>query len=430
VTITLNSCQLAAVDSFVEFLFHPAQSELVISGFAGTGKTTLVKYLIDNLDKYEAAAKALGKTKTVPQNVQITATTRKAAHVLAHSLNTEPSTIHSYLGLVLRNNYDTGETFLKLAKGAYVKSDTLIFIDEASFMNAELLLKVREMTSTSCKIVFMGDPCQLLQPGTFKSPVFDGKIPTVHLTTIMRNQGPIQELSAQFRESVTSSMFKDIITGTSSMVTHVSGTEFQSLIDAAFLSKDYVADKSAKVLAWSNTRVNDYNNYIADLRGITEPFPSGETLITNSPIMIYGKIEASTDSPVKVVSSIPTTMFGIDGYEVYLENIGVIFVPTSQKDAKALMKHYAKEKNWKKYFNIKDTWGDLRQPYASTVHKSQGSTYGQVFIDLSDIGRCNMPSDTARLLYVASSRPSDQVIMYGDLPPKYLGATNGGIQLQ
>jgi hypothetical protein len=435
-TIILNTCQQSAVDSFVQFLFHPTQSELVISGFAGTGKTTLVKHLIDNLSKYEQAAEALGKKVAVPQNIQVTATTRKAAHVLANSLDTKPSTIHGYLGLKLHNDYATGETYLKLVKGASNKTDALIFIDEASFMSDQLLLAVRKMTK-GCKVVFMGDPCQLLQVDTTQSPVFDGKIPTAYLKTIMRHQGPIQELSAQFRDTVITNKFHPILHGISEMVKHVPGDQFQSLIDKEFLNDNFKADSSAKILAWTNTRVNDYNNYVSELRGITESFPSGEVLLTNKPIIVNSKIEAGTDSPVKVFKATPAQKYDIDGYDVEISvntlfNLDTIsvFVPSSQVQAKALMRYFANNKKWKEYFTVKEQWGDLRQPYASTVHKSQGSTYGKVFVDLSDIGRCNIPDATARLLYVAVSRASDQVILYGNLPDKYLGVINGGIQLQ
>ena len=92
---------------------------------------------------------------------------------------------------------------------------------------------------------------------------------------------------------------------------------------------------------------------------------------------------------------------------------------------KLLLKNIAKEakvnpKKWPLYFQYKDEWLDLRPAYASTVHKAQGSTYTTVFMDLSDIGKCNIASDVARMLYVSISRASKQVYLYGDLPSKYL----------
>lgn len=415
---TLNTCQSVAVDSFVTFLMNPNQSELVLSGFAGTGKTTLVKYLIDNLPKFEKAAEALGKPLNTPSEIVVTATTRKAAAVVANSLSAEALTIHSYLGLVLRNNYSTGETYLTLSKNATIKSDTLIIIDEASFMDSALLEKVRTRTR-NCKILLMGDPCQLLQVNTHSSPVFDGKIPTVKLNTVMRNEGAIEKLSAQFRQSVLTQCFQPI-DPVGNNVTRVSGSVFQELINDEFTSPDYKPDSSAKVLAWSNARVLEYNSYIASARGIKSRFTKGETYITNKPIMFNGKIAYSTDSVVKINSVNPHQEKGVTGFSIGIGN-EEIFVPEDKNEEKAILKRLSNNKEWGEFFTIKDNWGDLRPAYASTVHKSQGSTYDKVYIDLSDIGRCNSPNDVSRLLYVAISRAAKQVILYGELPEKYTG---------
>ena len=89
------------------------------------------------------------------------------------------------------------------------------------------------------------------------------------------------------------------------------------------------------------------------------------------------------------------------------------------KKAKATDEPKERKQLWSQYFDIKDTWLDLRSQYASTVHKAQGSSYDEVFIDLWDIGRCNRPSDTARMLYVSISRARKRVILSGELPEKY-----------
>ncbi len=56
-----------------------------------------------------------------------------------------------------------------------------------------------------------------------------------------------------------------------------------------------------------------------------------------------------------------------------------------------------------------------------SIHKSQGSEYDTVFVDLTNIGKCRVPSDVARMCYVSITRASKQVILYGSLPPKYCG---------
>ena len=62
---------------------------------------------------------------------------------------------------------------------------------------------------------------------------------------------------------------------------------------------------------------------------------------------------------------------------------------------------------------------DLRLPYASTIHKSQGSTFDEVLIDLGSFRSCQDPEVAARLLYVAVSRARKKIKFYGKLPKKY-----------
>ena len=58
---------------------------------------------------------------------------------------------------------------------------------------------------------------------------------------------------------------------------------------------------------------------------------------------------------------------------------------------------------------------DLDYGYCLSVHKSQGSTYDNVFINLNDILRCRTILDRNRLLYVALSRASKKVFIYNSL---------------
>ncbi|CAK0751562.1 hypothetical protein CCP4SC76_2280001 [Gammaproteobacteria bacterium] len=71
---------------------------------------------------------------------------------------------------------------------------------------------------------------------------------------------------------------------------------------------------------------------------------------------------------------------------------------------------------WRLFFETKRQFADLRPPFASTVHKSQGSTFQHVFIHLSDIGRNTHWQEVVRLLYVALTRPAQHAFMMGNLP--------------
>ena len=89
------------------------------------------------------------------------------------------------------------------------------------------------------------------------------------------------------------------------------------------------------------------------------------------------------------------------------------------QELKMKIKQQSIRKNWYLYFKLKNEVMDLRFPYASTIHKSQGSTFDEVLIDLGSFRVCDDPETAARLLYVAVSRAKNKVFFYGKLPKKY-----------
>jgi ATP-dependent exoDNAse (exonuclease V) alpha subunit len=74
---------------------------------------------------------------------------------------------------------------------------------------------------------------------------------------------------------------------------------------------------------------------------------------------------------------------------------------------------------WREFFEFKDqSFADLRPIHGTTIHRSQGSTYEKVFVDLSDIGRNTRRDVLLRLLYVALTRSRGDVIVTGELPDR------------
>ena len=107
-----------------------------------------------------------------------------------------------------------------------------------------------------------------------------------------------------------------------------------------------------------------------------------------------------------------------------LSNSGVftnVPLPVDREHFNALLSHYGKARNWKKYFDLKNYYPDLRPHDASTVYKAQGSTYDTVFVDLGNISTCHNANQAARMLYVALSRPRTRIVLYGELAEKYGG---------
>ena len=73
-----------------------------------------------------------------------------------------------------------------------------------------------------------------------------------------------------------------------------------------------------------------------------------------------------------------------------------------------------RKKAWAQFFDMKNTYADIRPTYSVTVHKSQGSTFEVAFIDLDDISKNSNALEVARLLYVAMTRASKTVYITGN----------------
>ncbi len=76
------------------------------------------------------------------------------------------------------------------------------------------------------------------------------------------------------------------------------------------------------------------------------------------------------------------------------------------------MKENAKNK-WKFYYKIKDMFdAPISYNYSNTIHRSQGSQYDYVFVDIEDINKNRKYTEKNRLLYVATSRTVKKLILF------------------
>ncbi len=431
--ITLTSEQQTAIDDFFTFLISD-KKEFVITGSPGTGKTFLMGYLGNKgiLDKYKKTCDLVG-LKAKPYTVTFTATTNKAAAVLSDKLNKPAFTIHGLLGLRVVENWETGEVKLQRTTGNLVLSNHIIFIDECSMIDSELYSYIKSLTDSTCKIVYVGDKYQLAPVREKLSPVFTKGFHTVELTIPIRNSGQqaLMDICEQLKETVRTGVFKPIQTVPGVIDWYEPDEMREAVID------HFKVDSSdRRFLAYSNKMVIGYNDFIIDSRH-EDKFEVGNTYVLATNLFID-----STKSSDKRQKSIPVeyegTVESVEPEEL-LTCCGISFwgqklvvnfpifgsfnvvVARDYNEILLYLKAFAKAKDWKKYFTLKETVVDLRPKDSSTVHKAQGSTYEEVFIDLSDISRCNQPDMVARLLYVAFSRAKNRVFLCGKLKDKYGG---------
>lgn len=424
-TKPLNADQQAAAEGFFHSLFDDNIKEINISGPGGVGKTYLMAHIIDEvMPQYEATCQLMG-VRSMFDSVVMTATTNKAAEVLAQATGRPTSTIQSHLGLTIRNNFQTGETDLIKSNKWEVKERQILFVDEASMIDTKLRSFINEGQSKS-KIVYVGDHCQLPPIKEEVSPVYAGKVPMFQLKTPMRTDKPeLLALNQQFRDIVEKrAVFGDIHTH-KGVIDYVDSEEMEALLKSHFHGPN-----NNRVVAYSNRQVLLYTDYIREQQGHFGEFDIGEQLVSNQAYMnnkdrlsveqevtIIDKSLDIEDIPITHEVSLRCRRVTLDtGYGGIMTDVPL---PLDRDHHNALIKHFAKTKNWPVHFALKERYPDLRAKDACTVHKSQGSTYDTVFIDVGDLSSCHNPSIAARLFYVAVSRARNRIILYGNLAEKY-----------
>ena len=411
-TITLTQDQQTALDAFSVFMQDSVEQVFVLSGYSGTGKSTLIKTLLDQLPNYMKAARLLNP-KLPEYSVELTATTNKAAENFGQVTGMSVATIHSYLGLRVSTDYTTGVTNL-IPKSSERKEQVLLFIDEASYVDKQLLGFIFKLTH-NCKIVFIGDPAQLTPVKSVGTPVFDANFTGASLTQVVRQAegNPIVDLSTKFRNTVNTGEFFSFVPDGES-VTHMPREKFEDAILAEFTRPDWKYADS-KILGWTNKCVIQYNQAVTDHAKGSPHFQVGDYAVCNK-FVTAGRQSLKTDQMVQITGiSGDTEEFGVPGNRMSIDNQFNFFFPKSLEQKNALLKSAKANAQFGTVQAVESNWIDLRSAFACTINKSQGSTFERVYIDLDDIRRCNSGNQIARMLYVGVSRARQQVFMTGDL---------------
>lgn len=388
--MSMTSCQEKA-DKFIGNFLASDAPEMVFSGESGCGKT----WLLNHIDSKRIKAADFLDGKSVNPFTR-TATTNQAAEVVGGD------TVHSVFRLVPRKNWQTGEEFLHCTKENILSEDVVLIVDEAGTANTDLqdnILKYRG----EAKIIWTGDDCQLPPVGMSTSPVFSRGLPQVHLETPVRQpeNSHLYQVCKALRQSVIDGsnpnvqLGSDVLFATPKMIT-------------TFADNMTVNDMC---LAYTNSQVATYGNYVRERKGMPSNWVVGEPVICNNHISVNGQTVYKNESKHHIMAIGSTfDKFGVECVSMDLGN-GVVPVAKSSAQFHARKKHFAKSKNWKEYYQLQEQVADIRTSWASTVHKSQGSTYENVLIDLSDLKKCKFQcmNTYLRLLYVAFSRARGKV---------------------
>ena len=416
----LSPEQQEATDKFLHFLLDDTKKEMVIEGYPGCGKSFLTRHLLD-VARSQSNLLRLLSDNSGDMNILKTATTNKAAHVLHGFLHEGTQTIHKALGFKINNNENNGTTSIVAASQKMQGvSNTLIIIDEASYVDTHLLKLIRQNTF-NCKVLYIGDRYQLASFKEGVCPVFSDITYKATLKGSKRftANGAIAQLAEGLRAAVDTGIFPKIVPD-GKVIRHVTGPDFQRLVEKEYTRSDFKVN-DAKIIAWSNNTVEAYNKHVRKLFTTTEEFAIGEHIISND----YINKDYYSESPAVITDIYSDYKHGVEGWCIELDRKIEVFQPRHRYEVKQLLNAEAqqskRDRNWKKFFIMKEGFADLRASHACTVYKAQGSTYKKVFINLTDIGKCHQPATVARMLHVAITRASQEVILYGELPYKYRG---------
>ena len=458
----LTSDQQYAIKTFDLWLKSSSiQEPFVLSGFAGSGKTFLSMKIIKIAEK-----KNIFWTVAAP--------THKAVGVLRKALDSEgiistwhPSTIHRLLRLKLKRKGDI--EFCEKTEHTQNSLEPLglVLIDESSMIDDNLLEIILTCAHPfQTRLVFVGDPAQLPPVGEPLSSVFSMQRATnVQLKEVVRHQGPVLSLASQIRDGRIECTPPPCIPTVQSANGLVACLQQDNWLEQAKIQLKLASEKKnpdgVRILCYTNRMlerlVPHARRAIHGEMANELPVLPGEILISRKAIMAPASVDGNDvgEEPDLLISSnremvvldvtpeccklsnfvssqiIDWNMPTIDtlvaevkcGELIFSLRIQPQIGTNSRKNLDMVLKKLSnlakgsadKERKlfWKTFFYLRDSFASLGPASVLTVHRSQGSTFEDVFV-ASDVF---WPKDLTlrkQLVYVAITRASKSVWMVGE----------------
>lgn len=258
--LTLSEEQARSYCEIMDYIFNRDSRAYVLSGVAGTGKTTLIGMLLHRL-QYQCKL-----------NIYCVSFTGRAASVL-HTMAQERfgvaapcSTIHSFLYMSRRNPVTDKIEFILKDKSEIKTYTDVIFVDEAQMVNRELFEDIMQL---DLPVVFFGDKEQLPPVSDDDSAFNIMDAADFHMTTIQRQAetNPIIALSREIRET--------------GRINKSQASEEVKFIKTSDVTVDFMKDSRADViLTGTNKERKKYNGVARFAKGFTASFAiPGETIV-------------------------------------------------------------------------------------------------------------------------------------------------------
>lgn len=459
--------QAVAAKGIINFLrseWEDGKFIISLSGSGGTGKTYLTNYIINN-------------SGYASNLILCAAPTHKACRNLSKALGGKKVvTIQSVFGFRLDVDIDdfdpNNPAFTPKSAPKITSLHKVLLIDEASMLNRKLVKYIiNYCRKLQIKIIFVGDDKQLAAPKDNDISAFKMSSKVFQLNQIVRQEesSPIKDLLSIIREDINNKTFgfleylfknPECFNANNNGYKLIDFKNSASLIRFKFEDDDFKKDITLyKIIAYKNVRVNQWNDFVrkivvknsdTSVLTIDDLLMSYVTLVDEFNSIIFSNSE---EYIVKDIVDTIDPKYQFKGFLIRFQCIynGEITSPifvinhndnyTWQMYCKVVyeMINEAKTANvhkrsalWKEYFSFKKKYlslkpimvgdkvfidRDLDYGFAITSHRSQGSTYGTVFVDLKDMiyDKNNHPftdrDDVLRRIYVACSRASKQLYL-------------------
>lgn len=449
--------QSNALSKIVDFLFSRTDNQIfLLTGFAGTGKSSLIGSLVKTMMEL--------KQKTV-----LLAPTGRAAKVFSGYASSQAFTIHKKI--YRQQRISDGMPHFSLCENLH--KHTLFIVDEASMISNEsseysffgsgrLLDDLIEYvySSEGCRIMLVGDSAQLPPVMQENSPALDKGILRSYSLEVL--EASLSQIVRQEEESgvlYNATMLRNALMSRETDeypkltvdgfadVKRITGTELIEEISNAYQKSGM---EETIVISRSNKRVNAYNNGIrgrvlyreeevssGDILMITknnyfwvEDFEGLDFLANGefvevirvrgeeemygfrfcNVLLFHRDYEIEFEAKI-ILDVLQTEVPGLtrEQSEKFSQNVMDDYADIPQKRLK-----YAKMKT-NPYFNALQ----VKYGYAVTCHKAQGGEWENVFLDLGYIQKSYMGENFYRWLYTSLTRSSRKLFLV-NLPDEFV----------
>ena len=446
-----TSCQGHLIDVLSAYITsHEPDEIMLIKGYAGTGKTTMIHSLTQTLNSL--------KIRSV-----LMAPTGRAAKVMAAYSGMAAFTIHKKI--YRQKSSSDGMGRFTLNKNLY--KNTYLIVDEASMISNErnensvfgsgrLLDDLLEYvySGENCRLVLVGDTAQLPPVGLSVSPALEAfslenygfSVKEVELKEVVRQAegsgilSNATEIRNLIGDNFGSSGFFPIHLNDFEDVERISGGDLIETISSCYDSYGFF---ETTVVTRSNKRANLFN------KGIRGSILYKENEIERGDLLMVVKNNyfwPDEDSKLDFIANGDIAeIISIYGYEelygfkyanvnlrfidyedveldckIFLETLSIESASfpyeRNQQLFNAVSEDYIdirnKRERWKKvkenpYFNALQ----VKYAYALTCHKAQGGQWKAVFIDHGYLTEDMLDTEYYRWLYTAFTRPTEKLYL-------------------